>query len=342
MFMEREGDIPKNQLKRVYAEILRGSCAVFDDKYGKVYIKHLKVWDTENLDEQRDLHFEKARSEGLPTKEEKMELLVKDDLWDKSKDAEIKEKKEFIERMRASKSKMMLKSQIDSIQKDIERTQNKVAKIMKEREALLGMTAEIYADKKVNDQYVYLTLFKDEELKTPLLSDEQFEEMSDMELGELVMLYNKSSGRYSERNMKRVALSGFFLNNFYLCKDNPFIFFGKPLVELTYHQSDLFSYGRYFKHVLSEMKHQPPQDVMEDPDKLIEHYDIQQNQEKLNDGKDMSGKATTYIGATKEDMDALGVSKQIEEDPNTISLHDELKKSGGELTMQDMIKLHGV
>jgi hypothetical protein len=340
--MEREGDIPKNQLKRVYAEILRGSCAIFDDKYGKVYIKHLKVWDTEALDEQRDLHFEKATSEGLPTKEEKIDLLIKDDLWDKSKDAEIKEKKEFIERMRASKSKMMLKSQIDSIQADIERTQNKVAKITKEKEALLGMTAEIYADKKVNDQYVYLTLFKDAKLEARLLSDEQFEEMSDMELSELVMLYNKSSGRYSERNMKRVALSGFFLNNFYLCKDNPFIFFGKPLVELTYHQSDLFSYGRYFKHVLSEMKHQPPQDVMEDPDKLIEHYDIQQNQEKLNDGKDMSGKATTYIGATKDDMDALGVSKQIEEDPNTLSLHDELKKSGGELSMQDMIKLHGM
>ena len=142
--------------------------------------------------------------------------------------------------------------------------------------------------------------------------------------------------------MKRVALSGFFLNNFYLCKDNPFIFYGKPVVELTYHQGDLFSYGRYFKHVLSEMKHQPPPDVMEDPDKLIEQYDVQQNQEKMNEGKDTSGTASTYIGATKEDMDSLGITEEVKNDPNVVDLNEELAKADGDLSMEDLIKLHGV
>ena len=76
--------------------------------------------------------------------------------------------------------------------------------------------------------------------------------------------------RFADINLKRVAVSGFYLNNFYLCKDNPFIFYGKPVVGLTYPQTELFSFGRYFKGILTEIKPPPTEEQLDDPDKLIE------------------------------------------------------------------------
>ena len=57
-------------------------------------------------------------------------------------------------------------------------------------------------------------------------SPEEFDELSEIDLGKVILVYNTVANRFSEYNMKRVALSSFFLNNYYLCKDNPFIFFG--------------------------------------------------------------------------------------------------------------------
>lgn len=140
--------------------------------------------------------------------------------------------------------------------------------------------------------------------------------------------------------MKRIALSNFFLNNYHLCKDNPFIFFGKPLVELTYHQADLFAYGRYYKHILSEMKNPPAPEIMQDPDRLLELYEIEKSQEERNDGKETTGTASTVVGATKEDLEVLGMTKDA--DPMAVDLNDEIRKKGGNLSMEDLIKLHGV
>ena len=142
-----------------------------------------------------------------------------------------------------------------------------------------------------------------------------------------------------EANIKRIALSGFFLNNFYLCKDNPKIYFGKPVVELTYNQSELFSYGRYFKHILSDMKNKPSPEIMDDPDKLIEMYNIGQNSSKMKQSAEDSD-ASTVVGATKEDLERMGMSSPSED--KGVSLSKEASKKGGKLSMDDLIKLHGM
>ena len=130
------------------------------------------------------------------------------------------------------------------------------------------------------------------------------------------------------------------VSNYYLCKDNPFIFFGKPIVQLTYHQTDLFAYGRYYKHILQDMKNPPSQEVMQDPDRLLELYEIEKNQEERMGDKETTGTASTVVGATAEDLEALGMTKEA--DPGAIDLNEEMRKKGGNLSMEDLIKLHGV
>lgn len=332
---------PKNRLRRAYAEILRGCSTHKYERFGVIHLKHLSVWDTEALDEKRSLYFEKATEKGLPSTKEKLKLLEKDGLWDPSKDKEVKELERFIERMSQTKSKLILKSEIERVSEEIKSNQKKLEEINTEKNQLVGLTSELFADKKVNDYYVYLTLYKDSTFKEPFFTKEEFDELSDVELAELIIGYNTISDVFSDINLQRIALSSYFLNNYYLCKDNPFTFFGKPIVELTYHQIDLFSYGRYFKHVLSEMKNPPSPDAMEDPDKLLELYNIEQNKEKLDQGKDQTGVASTVVGATKDDLEALGMSKESAEG-NVVDLNEEIAKKGGTLSMEDLIKLHGV
>jgi hypothetical protein len=332
------------ELRKHYADIVSGHSTCESKKYGLIHAKHLGLRDTQNIDIHRDHHYKEAIKKGLPTGEEKTDLLIKEELWDKEKDKKVKELQDFIERTNETKSKLILKSEVARISEQIEEAEKEVEKILNEKSQLVGLTAEIFADKKVNDYYIYLTLYKDKDFSKPFFTEEEFDELTDNDLSDLILDYNKLSRRFSDRNMKRIALSSFFLNNFYLCKDNPFIYFGKPVIDLTYHQSDLFSYGRYFKHILSEMKHQPPPDVMADPDKLLDQYHIEQNKAKLDDGKENSGAASTMVGATKEDMEALGMTKESAGDGEglVIDLNEEMRKKGGNLSMEDMIKLHGV
>ena len=56
------------------------------------------------------------------------------------------------------------------------------------------------------------------------------------------------------------------------------------------------------------------------------------------DGK--SGEASTIVGATKEDLEALGVSA-TQDIGETVDLNDELAKKGGTMSMEDIMKLHG-
>ena len=134
-------------------------------------------------------------------------------------------------------------------------------------------------------------------------------------------------------------MSSFFLNNFYLCEDNPQIYYGKPVVELTYNQSELFSYGRYFKYILSEMKNKPHPDVMDDPDKLIELYNVGKNADKIKESME-NADASTVVGATNEDLERMGLKAPTDEPQQGISLAAEAAKKGGKLSMEDLMKLH--
>lgn len=333
-------DVPKEKLRSVYADVVRGYSVTHHIKYGAIYVKHLSMWDTEELDIEREKYLNQAEHQGLPDLKEKIKMLEVDGLWGEKKEADMAEQESFLIRMEQTRKKLLLKSERARMTQDIEKEKTKLEALKMEKSQLVGLTSELFADKKVNEYYIYLALHKDKELKEPLLSLEQFDELSDNELSNLVVCYNGIAEMFKERNMKRVAISGFFLNNYYLCKDNPFIYYGKPLVDLTYHQSDLFSYGRYFKHLLQEMKNDPPPDIMEDPDKLLEHYELQKQREQLDEGRDRTGEASTIVGATKEDLEALGMNAT--DTPGTVNLNEELKKTGGNMSMEDMIKLHGV
>ena len=90
---------------------------------------------------------------------------------------------------------------------------------------------------------------------------------------------------------------------------------------------------------MSDTKNKPPEDIVNDPDKLIEWADANRNaQEVLEKTKDEEGSASSLVGATPEDLKHLGIDVQTD----GISLEKAAAEKGGSLNMEDLMKLHGV
>jgi hypothetical protein len=327
-----------NKLRMIFADILRGY-SVCEYKDSEFYIKHLSHYDATDLDYEREKQIRKAAEAGLETETSKLKELEEADLWSRKQESQGTELESYLINLKTTRSKLFLAEERNRITLQIEGVEKEISDLETERKNLLGLTQESFADKKINELYIFSSIFKEQERKTPLFEKEEEEEMDLQELYELIRAYNGKLADFNGENLKRMALSGFFLNLFYLCKDNPFTFYGKPAMDLTFYQAELFTHGRYFKNILQNSKTKPPEDIMGDPDKIIEWYESSTNAQeamsKIN--KDSAG-GSSIVGASREEMKKLGA---IDDTEQGIDLAAEAAKKGGELTMDDLIKLHG-
>lgn len=106
-------------------------------------------------------------------------------------------------------------------------------------------------------------------------------------------------------------------------------------MDLTYNQTELFSHGRYFKNILSEGNIELTSDFQEDPEKLIEYYSSSKAAREVLDKHTKDNSSVSLVGATKEDYKRLGLDKES----RSLNLSEEVKKHGGRLEMEDMIKI---
>lgn len=326
------------EYKLIYHDILNGY-SFYSDNKDSFYIKHFCLKDL-NLINKRKIDIEnRAKKLGLLDEKAQLKNLIDKDSWSQEKEDELEKLKDFIKNLKYTKSKLIISRDIENMNIQIKENESKLNDILKERESLLGTTLESYSTKKINEYYVYVSLYKDESLKEKLLTSEQFEELEYEELYELYSKYNLGLSKINEKNLKKISLSGFFLNSFYLCNDDPYIFFGKPVIDLTFVQTELFSYAKYFKSIITNSTTKVPENVLNDPEALVDWYEGSKNAAQIS--RNMKGKNTeetlgsSLVGASKEDLKKMGMKSS-----DNISLTEEAKKKGGSLSFQDLIKLH--
>ena len=329
----------ENNLKVIFSEVLRGYTLVNSEKFGKVRIKHFTNYDSAELDIKNKYFYDKALKEGLPTRQERIDFLLKENIWTDEKNKNIIELRSLIAGLQKSKSKVFLKAHIDDINKQIEENQVKLTAAEVEKEEMIGFCAEVYAARRVNEHYMYNALLS--ESGDRLFTIDEFEELDSAKVMSLIETYNKSTKQFNSNVLKKVSLAPFFTNLFYLCENNAHVFFGKPLVNLTFYQIELFGYARYYKSMMENSEAKVPDEIKENPDKLIDWFDSTKSaRETLDKSKNegVEGSATTLVGATKGDLKRLGLDNPNE----TINLAKKAAEKGGSLTMEDMMKLHGV
>ncbi len=325
----------QNFVRKLYRDILIGFSTFYLEDTAFAF-KHLSESEVCVSNQIYIKEFENAKVQGLLSAKEKIDILCKDKVWSEEKELEIEKLNEEINSLKNTLKKLIIRSQINKIKNDLKLKEDTLKSILKEKEELLGLTAENFAYKKSNEYIIYFSLYH-ENLNERLFKDiNEFAEVSDIELIKYINYYKEFVATFKIDNIKKIAVSPFFMNSFFLCEDDPFIFYGKPVVNLTQYQCDLFSLARNYKYFLSKTGDTPPENV-KSLDDLVAWYENRQVISNLKEkNKDKLGQS--YIGATKEELKLMTSDSKDQ----VVDLGDEAKKAGGSLSFDQILKIHGI
>lgn len=329
----------KAGLKVVFSEVLRGYSLVDSPHFNKIQIKHFNNFDSAELDIKNKAFFDKAVEKGLTTRKDRIDYLLKENIWTEEKNKEILMTRSAIAGLQKTKNKVFLQSHIDQANKELQKQELKLMELNMEKEDLIGFTAESYASRRINEYYMFNALLNEKGEK--LFPREEFNDLEEERMLELIGLYNISTNKFNSNALKLISVSGFYTNLFYLCENNAYIFYGKPLVNLTFYQIELFGYGRYYKSMIDNSDNKPPEEISRNPAKLVEWFESSKSvKDTLEKSKatEKEGAAVSLVGASTQDLKRLGLDNPNE----TINLAKKAAEKGGRLSMDDLMKLHGV
>ena len=326
------------ECKRLYRDIIFGfSEKRLKSSKEKVYIKHLNELDSARSGRKYDDHFFAAQEKGLKSEKEALEFIIEQDLWSNERESKLKEDSERLKTLIATKGKLITKKQVAELDKEIKPIEEEVYLLSLERIESIGLTAEIFASKKVNEYTIQQSFFANKELTKPFYSEEDFELLEQEDINECMLLFSEMSYDFSEEQVKLISICPFFMNSFYLCGDNVADFFRKAIVELTNYQMSLLSSARYFKNLISQSK-SPPDDYYETPQKLSEWYSLQDKARVVKDslGTKGEGGGSTIVGASKEEMQSLQ-----NDDEEVVDLN-KLAQEKGSISFEELLDIHGI
>lgn len=331
------------EAQRVYKDILNGF-SVIEFEEETLYVKHLSDLDHGWIQEYKKNCYSQAKKRGVLTEEQKIDSLIEQELWSRKKSERVSSLLEEVANLTTTKRKLVLKSQIKQIQKNIDELEKELNELTQEKAELIGVTCENYADKKVNERYIFYCLFKDEELKEQKYTEEEFDELEENTLIKIISINNNKLAEMGQDNIKKISACPFFLNSLMICKNNPFTFFGKPVVKLTNFQQELFSTGQRYRSVIENSGKIPPDSTSLKA--MVSWYEdtIIGESSKTKGGENTSGQ--TVFGADKEELKALTAS--ADDGRAVVDLNekaDQMLKEGGKekshLDFNEILKLHG-
>ena len=299
-----------NKLDKIYLDIIKGYSQIDSKQFGSFFIKHFNNLDAAELEQKEEEFYQEGLEKGLNVEKKQLEYLKENGIFGEEEEREIREIKNFIDNLRLSKTKVHIISLVDQLEENIKKEETKLRKKTQEKENLIGFTAEKYSTKKFNQYYIFKSIFKNKKLKEYLFNEEESNNLEESELYELIKIYNENSVNLGERNIKKLALQPIFFNSFVLCDNNPYHFFGKPIIYLTNYQVVLFNYGCKFKNIISESSNKIPDELFEDPDELIKWHDASKNMQKLIDKETKDGTTVCVVGAKNSDMQKMGIQTQ--------------------------------
>ena len=322
------------QHRKAFRDIVKGfSPAEIDDK--TVYIKHLTPHDQVELEDVERHYYQIAESRGLPTEEEMLAFLKQEGDWTDSDEREISKLEGFIESLQKSKVNLVLKSAQDQQSELIKKEIGKLNKKLNQKKDLLGNTCEEYGRNRAHDFYILKSFYSDKKFKRSLYSEDQYNELTQPEVSNLVSVYNKIFSSFSEESVQYLVLEDFYQPYLNFGEDS-IQFYGKAFCELTYNQVRMIVYTRIFKNIF-ENNLNIPEGIKKDPSALLDYGSISDAEKEKVQAKFDESAGSTIVGASEEDYEYLGVKQA-----GGVSLHEEAKKKGGSLSMQDMMKLSGV
>jgi len=314
-------------LRKIFCEITEGSTPSSLD--GRLFfVKHLDQQDHYLIEQNKDEIYQKAKKGGLPTNEEAIQTLIENDIWSTEEEKDIEENENYLKNLSDTKKNLIIPSQIEEINKDIKEAEEKLNALKEKKNSMLTQTCEGYAETKNNDYMVYSSLYKDAECKEKMYSWDEFCSLTKIQIGDIVQTYSEACGHLTLKNIKYLAISPIFTLYYNLAgADNLYQFLKKPLYQLTFYQLNLLNYAKVLHSILQNIEG-IPESIQEDPDDLLDYAESKRkNKNVVDKSKDKQG--FSVVGATRKDMDEMGVSDEVSVSPF------DLAKKKGSLTLED-------
>jgi hypothetical protein len=301
-----------------------------------VYLKHFSIRDQRYIHKYYNKYKNIAMNKGIPTEEEALNNLKKDGLWSDEDNDKISFCELELENLKDNLLNAFLPSQKKSLEEAVDEKQKELNILKIKRKEVVGTTAEDFASSRSNEEFIRYILFKDESLKKHLFTEGEFSELDDRDLMFLVKQNSNCSIRLNEEFIQESVLRDFF--NMYLSQtEDVSAFYGKPIIHLSVYQLKLALYSRVFYNIF-QYNDDIPNGIKKDPAALLRFAESKRNggnNKTLSKIRNQDAGATAVFGATKDDL------SYVDSQAKQINLNDEVKKKGGSLNMDDMIKLMG-
>jgi hypothetical protein len=316
----------------IVSEILQG-LTVVRGSFGSLYLKHLSQFEQREVLSQSKIFEKEGLSKGLLTEKQGLLEIIDQEMWSLDKENSIKALNKEINELKEASTKTFLPSQQKKFLNQSKEKENELMLLENEKSELIGLTSEKYARNKVQKTIVSKILFYDREFNKGVYEDLYLNE--NMKEVELFKLQRDFFEKFEDSNISKAVLSDYFSMYLPFCEDVMGVF-GRPLAELTSYQLKLISFGRYFLNIFKNSQKEIPENVAKDPELLVNFYQNQKTERPQTKSQHGEG-GSAYFGANEEDIETLKSDNE-----RAVNLSEEVKKRGGSLNMQEMMKLHGV
>lgn len=275
------------EVKNIYLEIIRGFSLSLERE---IYIKHLTELDKIQIIQKRQEIFGRTCLRGVKTDEDSLNYLISESLWSQENEDEIARLEVTIEDNTRQANSLVIPGQRKAVLSLVEKDKDALQKIKNERSSLTGLTAEKYADEKYINNYLYFSFYKDSGLKDKFFSESEFADLEESQINDYFKIYSDVLSKFSEENLKKIAVSPFFLNSISFAYEDSRLFMDKSVLDYTSYQFEIFNMGKRNVRVMSESSASPPiihsQTKFKD---LVRWYDLQsavsENKRKERDGE---------------------------------------------------------
>ena len=247
----------------------------FEIGNNKYYFKHLTVFDKIRCDEFYEEALEVAIRQNKRREKDIFEEAQKNGQWSKEHQKSLDFHKKNLQKMSVERGKCIDEDQVEQIDEIIAEYNEALIELSNKRDILTVNSAENYALGEYIINFLMESVYLDKDLKVQKWNDEEkaYQKASTLDL--YFRKHNEIFSRFSNENLKKIAISDYFQEGFSLVSDMS-QFFNKRVFELSDYQVRLLKYGNTFKDVLTEA-YDAPDEYFEDPNKLEQWYILKKN-----------------------------------------------------------------
>jgi len=203
---------------------------------------------------------------------------------------------ELLDQYKKTMQKSLAEDMKAYAKKELKEYNKEYKNLLEQKSSIISSSIESITDKRMSEYYVINSLYLDKNLSQKKFNERDFNEIEPEELYEINKSYNENVGKLTEYNIRKLSIKNFFRSSWDL-SENAYYYFGKPLSQITYFQTNLASNATTFGNIF---KNYPGIDS-EDPDEIIEFAQMRQQAEKKG------GKNRNFVGADSDKLKRAGI-----------------------------------